>query len=64
MSKPEVEGAVVFQLVQQDIQEIAHEEIGRPLTQKELRAVTKLLDKGFDSWYDFLSDAIREVVEE
>jgi len=54
---------IVFQLVDQDIEDVAAEEIGRRLTEKELKAVRRIVEKQFDCWYEFVSDAIEEAVE-
>jgi hypothetical protein len=54
---------VVFELVNEDVQEVATEEIGRHLTEKELQAVRTAVEKRFDCWYEFVCDAIEEAVK-
>jgi len=59
---PDSAETVVFQLVDQDIQDVAAQEIGRRLTEKELQTVRTAVEKQFDCWYEFLSNAIEETV--
>jgi len=54
---------VVFELVNENVQEVATEEIGRQLTEKELQTVRTPVEKRFDCWYEFVCDAIEEAVE-
>lgn len=54
---------VVFELINEDVQEVATEEIGRQLTEKELQTVRTAVGKRFDCWYEFVCDAIEEAVE-
>jgi len=60
---PDNAETVVFQLVDQDIQDVAAEEIDRPLTEKELQTVRTAVEKQFDCWYEFVCNAIEEAVE-
>ena len=54
---------IVFQLTNEDIQNVASEEIGRQLTKNELKVVRTSVEKQFDCWYEFVCDAIEEAVE-
>lgn len=51
---------VLFELINEDVQEVAAEEIGRRLTEKELKAVRRIVEKQFDCWYEFVCNAIEE----
>ena len=53
---------VVFELINEDVQEVATEEIGRQLTEKELQTVRTAVEKRFDCWYEFVCDAIEKTV--
>jgi hypothetical protein len=57
---PDNTETVVFQLVDEDIQDVATEEIGRQLTEKELQTVRTAVEKQFDCWYEFVCNAIEE----
>ena len=57
---PDNAETVVFQLVHQDIQDVAAEEIGRQLTERELQIVRRAVEKQFDCWYEFVCNAIEE----
>jgi len=54
---------VVFQLINEDVQEVATEEIGRQMTDKELQRVRTAVEKQFDCWYEFVCRAIEEALE-
>jgi hypothetical protein len=51
---------VMFELTDEDVQEVAAEEIGRRLTEKELQTVRTAVEKRFDCWYEFVCNAIEE----
>lgn len=53
---------IIFQLVGKDIQDVATEEIGRQLTEKEFQTVRTAVEKQFDCWYDFVCNAIEEAL--
>jgi len=51
---------VIFELTNEDVQQVAAEEIGRQLTEKELQIVRTAVEKQFDCWYEFVCNAIEE----
>ncbi len=54
---------ILWCLLEEDAQVMAKEQIGRELTQKELYAVQKGLEFGFEHWTIIMETAIEEITK-
>jgi hypothetical protein len=51
---------IIYQLITEDVQNVAEQEIGRKLTPRELDLVQKLVERKI-SWYEIIAESIDEL---
>lgn len=62
-TKTEDGDRILWCLLEDDAQEIAKEEIGRELTEEELREVQNGLEFGFEFWEEVMRTSIEEATK-
>lgn len=61
-SETQVHGALIFQILEADVQGLARHKIGRSLTKDELHSVRKGVEGGLCFWEHVVHSAIDEAV--
>lgn len=54
---------LIYSLNINDVQTVAHEQIGRTLSRKEIGIITKFIEENIN-WYDAIADAIQKYLSE
>lgn len=54
---------IIYQLTEEDIQNVAEQELGRELNQEDIKKIVDLIAENIP-WYDAIADAIIEIIHD
>lgn len=54
---------IIYSLNIDDVQTVAEQEVGRPLSQKDIKIIKEFIEENIN-WYDAIADAIHKYISE